>query len=106
MMMNFLFKTMVFIGMVSLCSCSSVSSHTGGKEGIWPGTRASAKMLSDDSNGWGTKSLVALDIPFTAILDTLLLPWDLYRKDNSLKSQVEKSEMHTHAVNTVIPPAP
>lgn len=97
---------MVFSGVVVLCGCSSVTSHTGGKEGTFPGTRASADMLSDDGNGWATKSLVALDMPFTAILDTVLLPWDLYRKDSSIKSRVEKSEMQNQAINAAIPPAP
>jgi len=104
-MINALFKTTVFSGMILLCGCSSVMSHTGGKEGTWPGTRASAGMISDDENGWGTKSLVALDLPFTALLDTLLLPWDLYRRDNSVKSRVEQSEIENQAINAAIPPA-
>lgn len=99
-----LLKLVMFSGVVSLGGCSSVMSHTGGKEGTYPGTRASVQMLSSDT-GWGTKSLVTLDMPFTAILDTLLLPWDLYRTDNSLKTQVEKSEQKTLATNAVIPPA-
>lgn len=81
-------------------------SHTGGKEGTYPGTRASAAMLSDDDGSWATKSLVVLDMPFTAIADTVLLPWDLYRKDNSVRTRVEKSEQETLATNSVIPPAP
>lgn len=92
-------------GMV-LPGCSSVMSHTGGKEGTYPGTRASSAMLSDDDTGIGTKSLVVLDMPFTAILDTLLLPWDLFRRDSSLKSRVEQSEKATLATDSVIPPAP
>lgn len=80
-------------------------SHTGGKEGTYPGTRASAQMIGDDTTGWGTKSLAALDMPFTAVADTLLLPWDLFRKDNSVRSRVEKSEQSTQAMNAVIPPA-
>ena len=32
-------------------------SHTGGKEGTYPGTRASATMIGDDETNWGTKSL-------------------------------------------------
>ena len=50
-------------------------SHTGGKEGTYPGTRASATMIGDDETNWGTKSLAILDMPFTAVMDTLLLPW-------------------------------
>lgn len=92
-------------GMLLLAGCSSVMSHTGGKEGTYPGTRASAGMVGDDETNWGTKTLVLLDLPFTAVADTLLLPWDLLRKDNSVRSRVEKSEQQTQAMNAVIPPA-
>lgn len=104
-MKTILIVSALLSGMV-LSGCSSVMSHTGGKEGTYPGTRASSAMLSDDDTGIGTKSLVALDMPFTAILDTLLLPWDLFRRDNSLKSRVEQSEKATLATDSVIPPAP
>lgn len=86
--------------------CSSVMSHTGGKEGTYPGTRASAEMIGDDTTNWGTKSLAILDMPLTAVADTLLLPWDFFRKDTSVRSRVEKSEKETQAMNAVIPPAP
>ncbi|WP_038161242.1 YceK/YidQ family lipoprotein [Trabulsiella guamensis] len=101
-----LLKLTLFSGMMILSGCSSVMSHTGGKEGTYPGTRASAAMLGDDDTNWGTKSLVALDMPFTAVMDTLLLPWDLFRTDSSVKSRVEKSEQKTQATNAIIPPAP
>lgn len=104
-MKNDLLKLTVFSSMVMLGGCSSVMSHTGGKEGAYPGTRASATMIGDDDTNWGTKSLVALDMPFTAVLDTLLLPWDMFRTDTSVRSRVEKSERDTMATNAVIPPA-
>jgi len=103
-MKNVLIKLTMFSAIVLLCGCSSVMSHTGGKEGTYPGTRASANMLADDTN-WGTKSLVVLDMPFTAVIDTLLLPWDLFRTDKSVRSRVEQSEEKTLATNAVIPPA-
>ena len=78
-MRNVLIKLASFSGVVLLCGCSSVMSHTGGKEGTYPGTRASAAMISDDETNWGTKSLAILDMPFTAVADTLLLPWDMFR---------------------------
>jgi hypothetical protein len=62
-------------------------------------------MISDDDTNWGTKSLVILDMPFTAVADTLLLPWDMFRTDNSVRSRVEKSEQENLATNAVIPPA-
>jgi len=105
MMKNVLIKLTTFSAVVVLCGCSSVMSHTGGKEGTYPGMRASATMLADDDTHWGTKSLVVLDMPFTAVVDTLLLPWDLFRTDKSVRSRVEQSEQETLATNAVIPPA-
>lgn len=89
--------------MLLLSGCSSVMSHTGGKEGTYPGTRASATMIGNDETNWGTKSLAILDMPFTAVMDTILLPWDIFRKDSSVRSRVEKSEEETKMTNAVIP---
>lgn len=104
-MKNILIKTALVGGIFLSGGCSSVMSHTGGKEGTYPGTRASTEMLGDNENGWATKSLIALDMPFTAVMDTVLLPWDLFRKDSSVRSRVDKSEQETLATNAVIPPA-
>jgi len=104
-MKNVLLKLVLLGGMLSMSGCSSVMSHTGGKEGTYPGTRASSSMLGDDETSLGMKSLVALDMPFTALVDTLLLPWDMFRTDSSIKSRVEKSEQANLATNSVIPPA-
>ncbi|HCP6599536.1 TPA: YceK/YidQ family lipoprotein, partial [Escherichia coli] len=79
MIRNVLLAFMICSGMTLLGGCSSVMSHTGGKEGTYPGTRASATMIGDDETNWGTKSLAILDMPFTAVMDTLLLPWDVFR---------------------------
>ncbi|EEQ3122301.1 YceK/YidQ family lipoprotein [Escherichia coli] len=105
MIRNVLLAFMICSGMALLGGCSSVMSHTGGKEGTYPGTRASATMIGDDETNWGTKSLAILDMPFTAVMDTLLLPWDVFRKDSSVRSRVEKSEANAQATNVVIPPA-
>ncbi|EFD4214222.1 YceK/YidQ family lipoprotein [Escherichia coli] len=105
MIRNVLLAFMICSGMTLLGGCSSVMSHTGGKEGTYPGTGASATMIGDDETNWGTKSLAILDMPFTAVMDTLLLPWDVFRKDSSVRSRVEKSEANAQATNAVIPPA-
>ncbi|MFW0157949.1 YceK/YidQ family lipoprotein [Escherichia coli] len=105
MIRNVLLAFMICSGMTLLGGCSSVMSHTGGKEGTYPGTRASATMIGDDETNWGTKSLAILDMPFTAVLDTILLPWDVLRKDSSVRSRVEKSEANAQETNNVIPPA-
>lgn len=66
-------------------------SHTGERRNV-SRTRASATMIGDDETNWGTKSLAILDMPFTAVLDTILLPWDVFRKDSSVRSRVEKAK--------------
>lgn len=91
--------------MVTMSGCSSVMTHTGGQEGYYPGTKASYEMLTDDGTSWGYKPFVALDMPFTAVMDTLLLPWDMFRDDKSVKARVEASERKNLATNSVIPPA-
>ncbi|MFB5746447.1 MULTISPECIES: YceK/YidQ family lipoprotein [Cedecea] len=106
MIMRNWFSTLVLSsGLFLLTGCSSMMSHSGGKEGVYPGTRASAATLGDDETSWAIKPLVALDLPFTAVLDTVLLPWDMFRKDNSVRSRVEASEKQNLATNSVIPPA-
>ncbi|MGU0171553.1 YceK/YidQ family lipoprotein [Escherichia coli] len=104
MIRNVLLAFMICSGMTLLGGCSSVMSIPG-EEGTYPGTRASATMIGDDETNWGTKSLAILDMPFTAVMDTLLLPWDVFRKDSSVRSRVEKSEANAQATNAVIPPA-
>ncbi|APX79115.1 YceK/YidQ family lipoprotein [Salmonella enterica subsp. enterica] len=105
MIKNVWLTLIIWNGMLLLGGCSSVMSHTGGKEGTYPGTRASATMIGNDETNWGTKSLAILDMPFTAVMDTILLPWGIFRKDSSVRSRVEKSEEETKMTNAVIPPA-
>ncbi|MBS0848114.1 YceK/YidQ family lipoprotein [Citrobacter sp. JGM124] len=106
MIKNFYFKALVLSGgILCLGGCSSLMSHSGGKEGLYPGTRANTQALGDSETSWAVKPLVILDLPFSAVMDTVLLPWDMYRKDNSLKSRVETSEKQNMKINSVIPPA-
>lgn len=96
MMMMKLMKTLPLAGVVccamATTGCSSVMSHTGASQGYYPGTRASADMLVDGDTSWALKPLALIDLPFSAVLDTLLLPWDYYRsdKDKSLDSPRER----------------
>lgn len=69
--------------LVGTSGCSSMMSHTGASQGYYPGTRASAEMLTDDQSSWALKPLALVDLPFSAVLDTLLLPWDYMRADDS-----------------------
>ncbi|EJP4074916.1 YceK/YidQ family lipoprotein [Atlantibacter sp.] len=97
---------MMICAVAFLGGCSSVMTHTGGGEkGVYPGTRTSVEHLGDDTISWGYKPLIILDLPFTAVMDTVLLPWDIFRTDKSVKARVEESEAKNHAVNSVIPPS-
>ncbi|OAT28528.1 outer membrane lipoprotein [Buttiauxella brennerae ATCC 51605] len=104
MMKSYLPTLILGSGLLTVSGCSSVMTHTGGQEGYYPGTRASYEMLADSDTSWGYKPFVALDMPFTAVMDTVLLPWDMFRTDKSLKSRVEASESKNLATNSVIPP--
>lgn len=106
MIKNAYFKTLVLSGgILCLSGCSSIMSHSGGKEGLYHGTRSNARALGDPQTSWAIKPLIALDLPFSAVMDTVFLPWDMYRNDNSLKSKVETSERQNMEINSVIPPA-
>ena len=76
-------------GLFACCSlagttgCSSVMSHTGASQGYYPGTRASAAIIADDQTSWALKPLAVIDLPFSALMDTLLLPWDYARADDN-----------------------
>ena len=70
-------------------------------QGYYPGTRASADLLVDDDTSWALKPLALIDLPFSAALDTLLLPWDYYRNDSdksidSPRERVLQSEKLAH----------
>ena len=67
------------VSLVSTSGCSSMMSHSGAGEGYYPGTRASASVLTDKDSSWVMKPLALIDLPFSAVLDTLLLPVDYYR---------------------------
>ncbi|WP_373278481.1 YceK/YidQ family lipoprotein [Shimwellia blattae] len=104
-MMTLSLKVLLISASVAVISgCSSVMTHTGGQQGYYPGTKASYQLLSDDQTTWGLKPFVALDMPFTAVMDTVLLPWDMLRTDKSARAKVEESERRNQAINDVIPP--
>src|SRR5476649_2954188 len=73
--------------------CSSVMTHTGPNQGYYPGTRASMSMLTDKDTGWSMMPLAAIDLPFSAVLDTLLLPYDYFRKDSDKNLESPRERM-------------
>ncbi len=86
-------------------------SHTGPDQGYYPGTRASAATVADSNSGWVMRPLAAIDLPFSAVLDTLLLPWDYYRSDSdrandSPRARVLRSEKLNHTDEGLAQSAP
>jgi len=80
--------------------CSSVMSHTGGDEGYYPGTRSDVNMIKSDDTSWAMTPLLVLDLPFSAVLDTLLLPYDYYRRGTmNTRQRIEASEQRNLALS-------
>lgn len=91
--------------------CSSFMSHSGPDQGYYSGTRASARIIADSNSGWVMRPLAAIDLPFSAVMDTLLLPWDYYRSDSdkaadSPHERVLRSEQINHTNESLSQAAP
>lgn len=99
------------LSLVCTSGCSSMMAHSGPNMGYYPGTRASAAVLIDENSSWVMRPLAAIDLPFSAILDTLLLPVDYVTSGDhdSPRERVRRSEQanQTDAVmhQTVAPVA-
>lgn len=78
------------LGLLLVTGCSSIMTHSGPYQGYYSGAKANIDMLKDDKTGWVMKPLVAIDIPFSAFLDTLLLPYDYARSDQNSAEQSPK----------------
>lgn len=79
--------------LLATSGCSSVMSHTGPNQGYYPGTRASVDMLKDRKTSWAMLPLVALDLPFSAVMDTVLLPYDYMRYGSDATADSPKARI-------------
>ncbi|AAM87646.1 YceK/YidQ family lipoprotein [Yersinia pestis] len=85
--------------------CSSILTHTSSSQGYYSGTEANIAMLKDDDTGWALRPLLAVDLPFSAVMDTLFLPYDYLRSDSedkaasSPRERVRQSEMQNQQTN-------
>ncbi|MFS1563243.1 MAG: YceK/YidQ family lipoprotein [Candidatus Arsenophonus phytopathogenicus] len=43
--------------------------------------KADTRILKDSDTGWVIKPLAMIDLPFSALLDTVLLPYDYFQAD-------------------------
>ena len=86
--------------MLGTTGCSSVMTHTGPYQGYYSGTRASMQVLRDKDSNWCIRPLAAIDLPFSAVMDTVLLPYDYFRRDSNTDEESLRSRMlhhHEHA---------
>jgi uncharacterized protein YceK len=92
--------------------CSSVMSHTGDYQGLYPGSKSDVNMIASDETSWAMTPLLILDLPFSAALDTLLLPYDYYKKGSvGTLDRIKASEDHNMAIShgvdiNHVPPVP
>ena len=93
MMKSVLLPLVTGCAFLSVSGCSSVMSHTGPNQGYYPGTRASVDMLKDDNTSWAMMPLVALDLPFSAVMDTVLLPYDYMRSGSDSTADSPKARI-------------
>ena len=76
MLNPFLLRSIILITPLLLNGCSSIMTHAGPSEGYYPGSKNSVKMIKDDSTGWVVRPLLVIDLPFSILMDTLLIPLD------------------------------
>ncbi|MBX9447216.1 YceK/YidQ family lipoprotein [Dickeya chrysanthemi] len=82
---------------LATCSgCSSVMTHSGGEQGYYSGTQASMSTLKDENTSWAMMPMVVLDVPFSAMLDTLLLPYDYYRTHSDSHSTSARDRLEEY----------
>ncbi len=99
------------LSLAGTTGCSSFMTHSGPDQGYYSGTRAGAAIVADSNSGWVMRPLAALDLPFSAVVDTLFLPWDYYRKgsdkaNDSPRERVLRSEQQNHTNDSLAQAAP
>jgi uncharacterized protein YceK len=82
----------IFSCLILLSGCSSIMTHVGPHQDYYSGTKADSRILKDSDTGWVIKPLAMIDLPFSALLDTVLLPYDYFQIEKvvSLPSPKER----------------
>lgn len=63
-----------------LSGCSSIMSHLdNSQKRYYPGSTSVISRFHDPQTSWAMWPLMIVDLPTSALLDTLLLPYDYYR---------------------------
>lgn len=87
--------------------CSSIMTRVGPNQGYYSGAKNDVKMIKHEDTGWAMTPLLALDLPLSAVVDTLLLPYDYYRSDSNPEDESPRARVlrneQTSGVNNVAP---
>jgi len=60
-------------------------------------------MMKSDDTSWAMTPLLLVDLPFSALLDTLLLPYDYFRQGKeTTRDRIKVSEDHNLAISNGI----
>lgn len=86
-------RSFALITPLILSGCSSIMTHAGPSDGYYPGTKNSIKMMKDDETGSVIKPLLAIDLPFSVVIDTLLIPLDYARSGSDTKESPPKKRI-------------
>ena len=63
-----------------LTGCSSIMSHLdNSQQRYYPGSASVISRFHEPQTSWAMWPLMIVDLPTSALLDTLLLPYDYYR---------------------------
>lgn len=80
--------------------CSSVMSHTGDYQGYYSGSKSDVRMIGSQDTSWAMTPLLAIDLPFSAVMDTLLLPYDYYHRNTvGTQQRIKMDEQHNLALS-------
>ncbi|MDC9598069.1 YceK/YidQ family lipoprotein [Xenorhabdus anantnagensis] len=90
------------LGSLLVTGCSSIMTHSGPYQGYYSGAKANIGMLKDDKTGWFMKPLLAVDLPLSTFLDTLLLPYDYSRSDQDSSEQSPKYRIEQLNKNPIV----
>lgn len=74
--------------------CGSISSRWRGERGPYVGVKLSAETVSH-FNHEGELIMAAIDIPFSAVVDTLCLPYDLTGDESAQRNESLRSDPST-----------
>ncbi|HHR6131670.1 TPA: YceK/YidQ family lipoprotein [Providencia alcalifaciens] len=89
------FRSLAFSTLLTLTlsGCSSIMTHAGPTDSYYPGTKNSVDMLQHEDTGWVVKPLLVIDLPFTALMDTLLIPMDYMHSNGSQEADSPKKRV-------------